>query len=83
MPFPGLPTIPGRDGDQVKMLEATVTMAAHWMSGSGRPTELFADLKSGAMLLADQGQDADWIGAFAGEHGARIWIWLRAYESAL
>src|SRR6516164_1973436 len=27
-------------------------------------------LKSGAMLLADRGYDADWIRAFAGEHGA-------------
>jgi transposase len=33
-------------------------------------TELLSDLKSGAMLLADRGYDADWIRAFAGEHGA-------------
>jgi transposase len=33
-------------------------------------TELLTDLKSGAMLLADRGYDADWIRAFAGEHGA-------------
>jgi Transposase DDE domain len=32
-------------------------------------TELSADPKSGAMLLADRGYDADWIRAFAGEHG--------------
>jgi transposase len=35
-----------------------------------RVTELLSDLKSGAMLLADRGYDADWIRAFAGEHGA-------------
>jgi len=34
--------------------------------------ELLSDLKSGAMLLADRGYDADWIRAFAGEHGA--WV---------
>jgi transposase len=28
-------------------------------------TELLSDLKSGAMLLADRGYDADWIRAFA------------------
>jgi transposase len=33
-------------------------------------TELLSDLKSGAMLLADRGYDADWIREFAGEHGA-------------
>jgi transposase len=33
-------------------------------------TNLLSDLKSGAMLLADRGSDADWIRAFAGEHGA-------------
>ena len=33
-------------------------------------TKLLSDLKSGAMLLADRGYDADWIRAFAGEHGA-------------
>jgi transposase len=33
-------------------------------------TELLSDLKSGAMLLADRGYDADWIRALAGEHGA-------------
>jgi transposase len=33
-------------------------------------TELLSDLKSGAMLLADRGYDADWIRAFASEHGA-------------
>jgi hypothetical protein len=33
-------------------------------------TELPSDLKSGATLLADRGCDADWIRAFAGEHGA-------------
>lgn len=33
-------------------------------------TELLSDLKPGAMLLADRGYDADWIRAFAGEHGA-------------
>jgi transposase len=33
-------------------------------------TELLSDLKSGAVLLADRGYDADWIRAFAGEHGA-------------
>jgi transposase len=33
-------------------------------------TELLPDSKSGAMLLADRGYDADWIRAFAGEHGA-------------
>jgi transposase len=33
-------------------------------------TELLSDLKSGAMLLVDRGYDADWIRAFAGEHGA-------------
>jgi transposase len=33
-------------------------------------TELLSDLKSGAMLLADRGSDADWIREFAGEHGA-------------
>ena len=33
-------------------------------------TELLSDIKSGAMLLADRGYDADWIRAFAGEHGA-------------
>ena len=33
-------------------------------------TELLSDLKSGAMLLADRGYDADWIRAFAGERGA-------------
>lgn len=33
-------------------------------------TELLSDLNSGAMLLADRGYDADWIRAFAGEHGA-------------
>ena len=33
-------------------------------------TELLSDLKSGAMLLADRGYDADWIRAFAGEQGA-------------
>jgi transposase len=33
-------------------------------------TELLSDLKSGAMLLADRAYDADWIRAFAGEHGA-------------
>jgi transposase len=33
-------------------------------------TNLLSDLKSGAMLLADRGYDADWIRAFAGEHGA-------------
>jgi transposase len=32
--------------------------------------ELLSDLKSGAMLLADRGYDADWIREFAGEHGA-------------
>jgi transposase len=32
--------------------------------------ELLSDLKSGAMLLADRGYNADWIRAFAGEHGA-------------
>jgi transposase len=32
--------------------------------------ELLSDLKSGAMLLADFGYDADWIREFAGEHGA-------------
>jgi transposase len=32
--------------------------------------EHVSDLKSGAMLLADRGYDADWIRAFAGEHGA-------------
>jgi transposase len=31
---------------------------------------MLSDLKSGAMLLADRGYDADWIRAFAGEHGA-------------
>jgi transposase len=34
-------------------------------------TELLSDLKSGAMLLADRGYDADWIRAFADEHG--VW----------
>jgi transposase len=33
-------------------------------------TEMLSDLKSGAMLLADRGYDADWIREFAGEHGA-------------
>jgi transposase len=33
-------------------------------------TDLLSDLKPGAMLLADRGYDADWIRAFAGEHGA-------------
>jgi transposase len=33
-------------------------------------TELLSDLKSGAILLADRGYDADWIRAFAGEQGA-------------
>jgi hypothetical protein len=33
-------------------------------------TNLVSDLKSGAMLLADRGYDADWIRAFGGEHGA-------------
>ena len=33
-------------------------------------TELLSDLKSDAMLLADRGCNADWIRAFAGEHGA-------------
>ena len=33
-------------------------------------TELLSDLKSGAMLLADRGYDADWIRAFAGDRGA-------------
>ena len=33
-------------------------------------TELLSDLKSGAMLLADRGYDADWIREFAGERGA-------------
>jgi transposase len=33
-------------------------------------TELLSDLKSGAMMLADRGYDADWIRAFAVEHGA-------------
>jgi transposase len=33
-------------------------------------TELLSDLKSGTMLLADRGYDADWIRAFAGERGA-------------
>jgi transposase len=33
-------------------------------------TKLLSDLKSRAMLLADRGYDADWIRAFAGEHGA-------------
>jgi transposase len=33
-------------------------------------TELLSDLKSGVMLLADRGYDADWIREFAGEHGA-------------
>ena len=32
--------------------------------------ELLFDLKSGAMLLADRGYDADWIRELAGEHGA-------------
>jgi transposase len=34
-------------------------------------TELLSDPKSGAMLLADRGYDADWIREFAGEHGNR------------
>jgi transposase len=33
-------------------------------------TTLLSDLKSGAMILADRGYDADWVRAFAGEHGA-------------
>jgi transposase len=33
-------------------------------------TELLSDLKPGAILLADRGYDADWITAFAHEHGA-------------
>ena len=33
-------------------------------------TELLSDLKSDAMLLADRGCNADWIRAFAGQHGA-------------
>ena len=33
-------------------------------------TKLLSDLKSGVMLLADRGYDADWIRAFAGEQGA-------------
>jgi transposase len=33
-------------------------------------TELLSDLKSGTMLLADRGYDADWIREFAGKHGA-------------
>jgi len=33
-------------------------------------TELLSYLKSGAMLLADRGYDADWIREFAGERGA-------------
>ena len=32
--------------------------------------KLLSRLKSGSMLLADRGYDADWIRAFAGEHGA-------------
>ena len=31
-------------------------------------TNLLSDFKSGAMLLADRGYDADWIRAFAGEY---------------
>jgi transposase len=42
-------------------------------------TEPLSDLKSGAMLLADQGYDADWIRAFAGEHGA----WANSSEAKL
>ena len=33
-------------------------------------TELLSDMKSGAMLLADRGYDADWIREFAGQRGA-------------
>jgi transposase len=33
-------------------------------------SELLSDLKSGAMLLADRGYDADWIREFAGQRGA-------------
>jgi transposase len=33
-------------------------------------TELLSDLKSGAMLLADRGYDADWIRAYACDRGA-------------
>ena len=32
--------------------------------------KLMSRLKSGAMLLADRGYDADWIRALAGQHGA-------------
>ena len=36
---------------------------------SGKPLVL-SGLKSGAMLLADRGFDADWIRAFVSQHGA-------------
>lgn len=38
--------------------------------GNRLVTELLSDLQSGAMLLADRGYDADWIGAFAGDRDA-------------
>ena len=44
--------------------------------------KLLSRLKSGAMLLADRGYDADWIRELVSEHGAWIvgpnprWLWL-------
>jgi transposase len=48
--------------------KAIISTAGNELSASR--SELLSDLKSGAMLLADRGYDADWIKAFAGEHGA-------------
>lgn len=85
-PFCRTSPVACRDGLPVR-LELT-TGESH---DSRLVTDLLSGLKSGSILLADQGYDADWIRALVSKHGAwanmppklaAIRIWLRAYESA-